>query len=263
MLQDEGHLLGLEGRTQIGIALIAQRASKPGRRTLAVAVESDVVGHLAHGLGEVLTGAMAKGSPGMGLKSAYGSQVDKPVGGVMASLLFIVAESQSRLPAKEVKGPLAGFFADALKPPHPEALVLCPASVPLDLPSQAQVIRYTGAVGLEANQLLWEPLRQTTLDQIIVVGLLPAIDHEEILLASHLKAASKVYLGRGDGAVHDICQWGTQFWPDLAPREVRARVLPAEETQAYSRRVHQWLGEQLTKAGLRFPPAGASGTMAP
>jgi len=145
-----------------------------------------------------------------------------------------------------------GYFANQLGADAPPAALLFPGSIPLDLSRFATKQAYAGEIGLEKNSDLWQAHRDTKFSEIVILGVEPFVDREEIVLACFLNAGVKVHID-GRGTARDLVRWQEQVRPDLRPREVRVQRL-AEEVQAgYMRRVHKWLADEIVAADYLRP----------
>lgn len=166
--------------------------------------------------------------------------------------LYIVAASLQKVPAAQVGPLLNGYFASQLKDGSPPAFLLFPAAIPLDLSRFVANQGYAGEIGLEKNTELWQTYRQGEFGEIVILGVEPFVDREEIILACFLNARTKVHVD-GRGAVRDLSPWQAQVRPDFAPREVRMRRLGEKAQTEYLGRVHKWLAEEMVAANYQRP----------
>lgn len=166
--------------------------------------------------------------------------------------LYIVAASLQKVSAAQVAPVLDGYFASHSGAGGPPAHLLFPAAVPLDLTRFAATQGYADEIGLEKNSELWMAHRDTVFSEIVVLGVDPFIDREEIILACFLNAGTKVHLD-ARGTARDLAPWQEQVRPDLRTREVRVRRLGDDAQMDYMRRVHKWLADEIVAADYLRP----------
>ncbi|MBI3513471.1 MAG: class I SAM-dependent methyltransferase [Proteobacteria bacterium] len=135
------------------------------------------------------------------------------------------------------------------------SVALHPSSVAIDRTLFAETIPYGKAIGLEQAQEIWRPLRARRFEEIVVLGIEPIGDYEEIVLACYLEADKKGFLGRH--GFQDLAGWQEQVKPNLAPREVRLRDLGPEKREDYIQGIHRWLVTEMTSAGFAEPRPAA------
>jgi SAM-dependent methyltransferase len=170
-----------------------------------------------------------------------------PANSVYQARLFLIAGSHA--PPLHHRRVVA---ESARRPDRPGAQLLFPASIPLDLSRFVANHAYGGEIGLEKNSELWQSYRQTEFSEIVILGVEPLVDREEIVLACFLNARVKVHVD-GRGQVRDLAPWQAQMRPDFRPREVRMRRLGEAAQDDYLRRVHKWLSDEMVAAGYQRP----------
>lgn len=167
------------------------------------------------------------------------------------ALLVILAAAFEQCDHDQLRLVLGNLFGGPSGAVLQRGLVVYPAGIPLDTATIADTIAYRGGLGLEANPEIWRPLRARRFDEILVIGIDPQSSSEEIILACYLDAARKSFMG--NGGIRDIADWQRVVVPDYSPGPVRLRRLGDDARDAYVRRVHRWLGEELVNADYGPP----------
>lgn len=172
--------------------------------------------------------------------------------GDQSGTLYIVSAFHQRLDGDEVRAALASYFGSRNPAELASSMVLFPAGVAVDGRPFGRAVAYDREIGLEKSQNVWRSLAGTPFATIIILGISPLEDYEEIVLACFLEANTKLFL-EGGGASHDIARWQAQIRPDFREREVQLVRLSEEMQREYVRQVHRWLATELIQADFNPP----------